>query len=169
MESALPNPRLEIAAADAGFILLRDALAFVMLGGGSVLLMLAFIFLRLPQIVMHDQVRALIERSGSIALVGAVAFSYPHFVWSYRFAYQQGGAFIRTHGVSLVIFPLIMALALIVCVMSWNQPVGTMPLLIAVDNQLRGLGVDLQWSRYHGIGQLLLALLLIAQLIMAGH
>src|SRR5271157_1924827 len=161
MESALPNTQLKIAAAQAGVVSLRNAFAFVMLGGGSVLLMLVFIFLRLPQIVMHDQVRALIEQSGSIALVSALVFSYPHFVWSYRFAYQQGGAFIRTHGVSLVIFPLIMALALIACVMSWNQPVSTMPLLIAVDNQLRYLGVDLQWSRYHGIGQLLLASLLI--------
>jgi len=169
MESALPNQQLNLARAVAGADWLRSTFAFLMLGGGSILLMVAFILLRLPQVIMQDQTRLLIQQGGSIALIGAVIFSYPHFIWSYRFAYQQGGAFIRRHSLSLVIFPLLVALALALCVIFWNQQVSTLPLLVAIDNQLRYLGVDLQWSSYHGVGQLLLASLLIAQTIAAGH
>jgi hypothetical protein len=169
MDSALPKSQLKIAARDSSSISLRSAFAFLILGGGSMLLMAAFILLRQPQIVMQDQVRTLIQQGGAIALVSAVLFSYPHFVWSYRFAYQQGSAFVRKHSFSLLVFPSIMIVALVLCVIAWNQPVSTMPFLITVDNQLHTLGVDLQWSRYNGIGQLLLASLLIAQTIMAGH
>jgi hypothetical protein len=169
MQSALPNQQLKFAKPIATAISLRGTFGFLMLGGGSILLMIVFFFMRLPQVVMQDQTRALIQQGGSIAMISALIFSYPHFIWSYRFAYQQGGAFIRRHSLSLLIFPVMMALSLFVCVITWNQPVNTMPILIAIDNQLRFLGVDLQWTAYHGIGQLLMALFLIAQTIAAGH
>ncbi|HEY9731035.1 MAG TPA: hypothetical protein V6C89_03935 [Drouetiella sp.] len=148
---------------------LRDAGAFLMLGGGSLILLALFLIVRLPQVLMRDDVRSMLQEMTGGALFFVVLLSYPHFVWSYRFAYQQGFAFIKRHCVQLVLYPLLVIGLLSLCVYSWNFPVSNLPAVQSIDSTMASLGVTLNWSLYKGAGQLLFALLLIAQIIWSGH
>jgi len=141
--------------------------AFLMLGGASIILLALFAFLRMPQILLLDSTRMFLQWLTSELIVFILIFSYPHFIWSYRCAYQQGFGFIRRHFLPLVVAPLVLMALIIVCVVSWNEPVTTLPWVPSVDDTLRTFGFDLHWSLYRGCGQLLLANLFICQTIMA--
>jgi hypothetical protein len=168
MDSALPNSELKVSFPRA-LNSLRTSVAFLMLGGASLMLMLFLLLLRIPQIIMQDNIRNLLQFATGTTLTFVLLFSYPHFVWSYKFAYQQGTAFIIRHRWQLLAYPMFIAVLLAICVSAWNLPVSNLPIIGAIDNQLRSLGVDLHWSLYNGCGQLLLASLFICQTIMAGH
>lgn len=148
---------------------LRNAVAFLMLGGASLILMLVFFVVRQPQILMRDDVRMMLQELSGGTLLFVVLLSYPHFMWSYRFAYQQGFAFIKRHSWQLIVYPLVVTGLLTLCVLSWNHPVSNFPILRTIENNLQMIGVSLNWSLYKGAGQLLFAGMLIAQVIMSGH
>ena len=168
MDSAIAKSELKLSYPKA-INSLRTCLAFLLLGGAS-LIILAFLgLLMIPQFVMQDNVRLLLQSATGLGFTFMLVFSYPHFAWSYKFAYQQGGAFILRHHWRLLSYPMLIALLLAVSVGAWNYPVSNLPLLITIDNQLRALGIDLHWSLYNGCGQLLLASLFICQTVMAGH
>jgi hypothetical protein len=168
MDSALPNSELKLSCPRA-LNSLRTSVAFLMLGGASLMIMVFLLLLRIPQVIMQDNVRYFLQLASATTLTFMILFSYPHFVWSYKFAYQQGTAFIMKHRWPLLACPLFILVLLALCVLAWNYPVSSLPLIGAIDNQLRSLGVDLHWSLYNGCGQLLLASLFICQTIMAGH
>ena len=69
----------------------------------------------------------------------------------------------------LILSPLVLFSLFVLSVVTWNQPVATVPPLLVVDNFFDKLGVQLHWSQYEGCGQLLLACLLITQTISSGH
>lgn len=148
---------------------LRNAVAFLMLGGASLILMAVFFFVRQPQILMRDDVRMMLQELSGGTLLFVVLLSYPHFVWSYRFAYQQGFAFIKRHSWQLIVYPLVVTGLLALCVLSWNYPISNFPILRAIESNFQIVGISLNWSLYKGSGQLLFAGLLIAQVIMSGH
>jgi len=148
---------------------LRNAIAFMMLGGASLILMALFFLVRQPQVLMRDDVRLMLQEVSGGALLFVVLLSYPHFVWSYRFAYQQGFAFIKRHSWQLIVYPLVVTALLALCVCSWNYPVANFSILRIIENNCQMVGISLNWSLYKGIGQLLFAGLLIAQVVMSGH
>lgn len=148
---------------------LRNAVAFLMLGGASLILMAVFFLVRQPQILMRDDVRMMLQELSGGTLLFVILLSYPHFVWSYRFAYQQGFAFIRRHSWQLIVYPLVVTALLTLCVVSWNYPVSNFPILRAIENTFQMGGITLNWSLYKGAGQLLFAGMLITQVIMSGH
>src|ERR1700712_3672965 len=117
---------LEISRAAAA---MRNAIAFLMLGGASLILMALFFLVRQPQVLMRDDVRFMLQEASGGALLFCVLLSYPHFVWSYRFAYQQGFAFIKRHSWQLIVYPLVLTALLALCVGSWNYPVANFPIL----------------------------------------
>jgi hypothetical protein len=141
--------------------------AFLMLGGASIILLVLFAFLRMPQISILEPTRVILQWLTSALFTLILIFSYPHFIWSYRCAYQQGFHFIRRHILALVVAPIVLLVLIFVCVVSWNEPVTVLPWVVGVDDGLRTFGFDLHWSSYNGCGQLLLANLFICQTIMA--
>ncbi|MBI2809264.1 MAG: hypothetical protein HYX67_00320 [Candidatus Melainabacteria bacterium] len=148
---------------------LRNMIAFLMLGGASLILMGLFFLVRQPQILMRDDVRLMLQELSGGALLFVVLLSYPHFVWSYRFAYQQGFAFIRRHSWQLIVYPLVVTGLLTLCVLSWNYPVSNFSILRTIETNFQMVGINLNWSLYKGFGQLLFAGLLIVQVVMSGH
>src|ERR1700737_267390 len=105
MDSALPrNSSLPLSYSKARNSL-RTTVAFLMLGGASWVLLAVFLLLQIPQVLMQNDVRSLLQEVSSGTLVFVLLFSYPHFVFSYRFAYQQGRAFITRHSLELVAYP----------------------------------------------------------------
>ncbi|MGL1311152.1 hypothetical protein ACSTKO_24260, partial [Vibrio parahaemolyticus] len=81
---------------------------FLLIGGGSLILLAVLGFLRNPLFVMNDGARALLQQSGTTTLTFIVLLSYPHFFFSYKFAYEQGWSFIKRHSLQLLWFPLFM-------------------------------------------------------------
>lgn len=148
---------------------LRNVFAFLMIGGGSLLVMALFFFVRQPQILMRDEVRSMLQELSGSTLFFVVLLSYPHFVWSYRFAYQQGFDFIKRHSGRLIAYPLILIALLFLCAVSWSYPISNLPVLDAFDKACQSLGVSLNWSLYKGVGQLLFSCLLVLQIVMSGH
>ncbi len=148
---------------------LDNAIAFLMLGGASLILMVAFIIVSIPQVLMRDEVRSMLQELSGVTLFFVVLLSYPHFAWSYRFAYQQGIAFVARHSWQLIVYPLLVITLLSCCVLSWNYPIHNFALLNVIENNLQYVGINLNWSLYKGCGQLLFASLLILQMVMSGH
>ncbi len=148
---------------------LRNAIAFIMLGGGSLIVMSLFLIVRQPQVLMRDDVRSMLQELSGASLFFVVLLSYPHFAWSYRFAYQQGLGFIKRHSGRLIAYPLVMLGLLALCVVSWNYPISNLPLLQATEQCVQSIGINLHWSLYKGAGQLLFASLLITQIVLSGH
>ena len=140
-----------------------------MLGGASIFLLVLFIILRAPQIIMLDTTRLFFQWLSSAVFIFVMVLSYPHFIWSYKAAYQQGSSFILRHAIELVIAPVFLLALLFVCISSWNQPVTTLPFILNLDLLLRSYGFDLHWSMYRGCGQLLLANLFICQTVLAAQ
>ncbi|MDR3612303.1 MAG: hypothetical protein P4L53_01980 [Candidatus Obscuribacterales bacterium] len=116
---------------------------------------------------MFDSTRMFLQWLTSALFAFILIFSYPHFIWSYRCAYQQGFDFIRRHFLALVVAPIVLLTLILVCIMTWSQPVTVLPWVSSADNTLRSFGFDLHWSSYRSCGQLLLANLFICQTIMA--
>lgn len=143
--------------------------AFTMLGGGSLVLMFFFSLLAIPQIVLLDNVRTLLQHSSSFILIGAILFSYPHFVWSYRFAYMQGAAFIKAHHVQLIWCPLILFMLLSACMATWNLPLRSVPPLVAMEQMLKSMGLNSAWTAAPGLGQLVISMMLVLYTISSGH
>lgn len=143
--------------------------AFLMLGGGSLILMIVLGLLTVPPLIMNDNVRALLQQAGGITMALAILLSYPHFIWSFRFAYQQGPKFITKHSWKLVVLPLIILALLTVCLKSWSYPVDQCPAVLWLDRSISGTGIMLNWSHYNGMGQLLLGTLLTLYVITSGH
>lgn len=148
---------------------LRNAFAFLMLGGGSLVVMALFFLVRQPQVLMRDDVRSMLQELSGSTLFFVVLLSYPHFVWSYRFAYQQGFDFIKRHSARLITYPLVLSGLLFLCAISWGYPISNLPVLVAFENSCRSIGINLNWSLYNGVGQLLFSCLLVLQIVMSGH
>jgi len=143
--------------------------AFSMLGGASIVLMGFCALLSLPQFISNDSVRMLIQWSSVSAILFISIFSYPHFIWSYWLAYQQGPAFIMRHKFSLVVMPIALASIFGAILFSWNTPIPALPLLVTMDRCIKAVGCDFGWTSYPALGPLLLATVLLVQTVAAGH
>ncbi len=132
MTSSVHNATLPLEISRAATPL-RNILAFLMLGGASLILMALFFLVRQPQILMRDDVRLMLQELSGGALLFVVLLSYPHFVWSYRFAYQQGFAFIKRHSWQLIVYPIVVIGLLSLCVLSWNYPVSNFSILRTIE------------------------------------
>jgi hypothetical protein len=146
-----------------------NVLSFLLLGGASLILLAVLMLLRSPSFIMSDNVRYLFQEAGTFTLLCVVLFSYPHFVFSYKFAYQQGFSFVKQHSWQLLGYPILIVLLLATVVATWNYPVAQVPVLLSVDRCLSNMSIKLNWSVYNGCGQMLLAGLLVLQTVMAGH
>ncbi len=143
--------------------------AFLMLGGGSLILILVLLVLRSPAFIMNDGVRCLLQQAATSTLFFVLVLSYPHFVFSYKFAFQQGAGFILRHKWPLLIYPLSFLSFLGLCLLTWNVPLVQVPCLLEMNQCLASLGMNLNLSSYPGCGHILLAALLVMQIIMSGH
>jgi hypothetical protein len=144
-------------------------LEFLCLGGASLLVMAFCFCLGNVAFVMRDDVRYFLAQCGAAALLFTVVLSYPHTMWSYRFAYQQGGAFISRHSWELVGYPLLVIMLLLASALSWGLPITTLSAITSVERCFASIGVALNWSHYDSVGEFLLASLLVLQVIMAGY
>lgn len=129
----------------------------LMLGGASILMMLLSLIVNTCQFNTIDIVRVGMQHVAESVITFVALFSYPHFIWSYRFAYMQGKDFILKHSWELIFFPLLLLGSLAVCIASWSIPVTHLPLAAAIECVFKSWGVDLQWSRYTSSGHLLSA------------
>jgi hypothetical protein len=140
-----------------------------MLGGASLIVLAVFGLLSLPAVIQDMRVRVFLQQTTGMTLGLLLALSYPHFIWSFRFAYQQGVSFIRHNTLPLLGYPLLVIALLALSLSTWSYPVANLPLLVGADNMLQHVGIGLYWSQYDGLGQAVLATLLICQIVMAGH
>ncbi len=172
MSSALSKNGLDstwpLAPSGSGTTIAR-AVEFLCIGGGSLLIMAFCCCLCNVKFVMRDEVRMLLAQAAASTLLITALFSYPHTIWSYRFAYNQGRAFIVKHSWELIGYPLIILLLLLVSALTWSLPVSTFGALSAFEKAAATCGVALHWSSYASLGELLLACLLVMQIIMSGY
>jgi hypothetical protein len=151
----------------SGFCL--QTLEVLCLGGASLLAMAFCFCLGNVAFLLRDDVRLLLAQLAAGALVFTALLSYPHTMWSYRFAYQQGGGFIAKHSWELIGYPLIIISLLAISAITWHQPLQFLGSVTIVENFFASLGIALNWSKYDSIGELLLVCLLVLQIIMAGY
>lgn len=170
MESALPTP----AVRQAGFlsVVRPHAIAFIeqmMMGGASIVALIFCVSISAFHFNMLDEVRALLQFCAESTIVFATIFSYPHFVWSYRFAYGQGLHFILRHRWELIVFPLGIVLLCAFSAFTWQTPVAQVPFLLTLESVFAPLGILLGLSQYKSLGNLIFATLFLVQFIMSGY
>ncbi|MBU6454773.1 MAG: hypothetical protein KGS72_23600 [Cyanobacteria bacterium REEB67] len=161
---SLPKPAWKVFPFDGA-----AALEFICVGGGSLLIMAFCSTLSNVNFVMRDDVRFFLAQCITFSLLFSVLFAYPHTIWSYRFAYQQGAGFILKHSLELIGYPLAILGLLWLSALTWNIPLSSSPLLGQFERFSAMGGIDLHWSYYQGIGALLLASLLVFQLVVSGY
>src|ERR1700679_1319963 len=106
MDSALSKTGLSPTSPFALSGVALRTLEFLCVGGASLLVMAFCFCLGNVHFLMRDEVRYLLAQCATGSLIFTVLLSYPHTMWSYRFAYQQGGAFVLKHAWELVAYPL---------------------------------------------------------------
>ena len=144
-----------------------ELMASLLLGSGSILILIYGIVISATHLAMLDARRSLRQFFSEHAIFFAALFSYPHFVWSYRFAYQQGKQFLIRHCFALIIFPVLLGLAYAACIALWAVPMKTLPGLGFIENSLLHTGLNME--KYQNAGQFLFALLFLAQFIASGY
>lgn len=122
-----------------------------------------------PSILIRDDVRLALAQLSATGLFFPALLSYSHSMWSFRFAYWQGGAFLFRHNFALLIFPIVIILLLVTSAMTWLVPVSNVPLLANIERQFNTIGIAINWTKYNSLGQLLISLLLILQITMSGY
>ncbi|MBS1994245.1 MAG: hypothetical protein JSS83_27225 [Cyanobacteria bacterium SZAS LIN-3] len=171
MDSALSTNGLSRTSpiALSGLTLTR-IIEFICLGGGSLLIMAFCFCLGNLNFLMRDDVRFLLAQCAAAGLLFASLFSYPHAMWSYRFAYQQGRPFVLRHSWELIGYPVLIIGLLTISALTWNTPITAISAIASVESLFSGLfRIDLNWSKYSSLGELLLASLLVLQIVMSGY
>ncbi len=170
MESALPTQ----AVRQGGFFGAAKpfAVSFVeqmMMGGASILALIFCVSISAFRFNMLDDVRAFLQFCAESTVVFATIFSYPHFMWSYRFAYGQGHQFIAKHWWELIVFPLGIVALCAFSAVTWKTPVNQVPFLLSLESLVAPSGIMLGLSEYKSLGNLTFASLFLAQFIMSGY
>lgn len=122
-----------------------------------------------PSILLRDDVRIALAQLSATGLLFPALLSYSHSMWSFRFAYGQGGAFVCRHNFALLIFPIAIIALLVTSAMTWLVPVSNLPQLDNIEQQFNAVGIAINWTKYNSLGQLLISLLLILQITMSGY
>jgi hypothetical protein len=148
---------------------LGNVLELFCVGGASLFVMAICAILTNPSILLRDDVRIALAQLSATGLFFPALLSYSHSMWSFRFAYWQGGAFVFRHNFALLIFPIAIITLLITSAMTWLVPVSTLPLLANIEQQFNTIGIAINWTKYNSLGQLLISLLLILQITMSGY
>lgn len=148
---------------------LGNVLELFCVGGASLFVMAICTLLTNPSILIRDDVRIALAQLSATALFFPSLLSYSHSMWSFRFAYWQGGAFVFRHSFALLIFPIAIIALLVTSAMTWLVPVSNLPLLANIEQQFNAIGIAINWTKYNSLGQLLLSLLLILQITMSGY
>ncbi|MBK9620083.1 MAG: hypothetical protein IPO31_12985 [Candidatus Obscuribacter sp.] len=148
---------------------LGNVLELFCVGGASLFVMAICAILTNPSILLRDDVRIALAQLSATGLFFPALLSYSHSMWSFRFAYWQGGAFVFRHNFALLIFPIAIISLLITSAMTWLVPVSTLPLLANIEQQFNTIGIAINWTKYNSLGQLLISLLLILQITMSGY
>lgn len=170
MQSTLPPLAVSQSPIGKRFLAALGYLVeLLMLGGATLLLMALALVVQSCNLLTVDVVRSSLQHLADSTLLIVALFSYPHFIWSYRFAYGQGGAFIRQHSWELIGLPVLLLALLALCIVLWTIPVSALPLVMPLENWLRRYGIDPQWSQYKSSGHLLFAWMFLVQFIMGGY
>jgi hypothetical protein len=178
LEQKDPSPSVTYAANLAGNAASSDAPVnagdftsttdFLMLGGLTILLFLLLQFIDLTGLDKEVSIGYYYRHFAVIFPSLQLFVNWPHAMFSYRFAYQQGGSFIWRHRYVLLWLPLLLAIALFVSIPLWNASMQQFPGILAVDRALQHVGIFINASLYRGFGQFMLASLLVAQAITIG-
>lgn len=119
--------------------------------------------------IMRDDVRSLLATCAGGALLFSVLFSYTHTLWSYRFAYMQGLTFVKKHAWELIGYPFLIIFCLAAAAYSWDKPVASIAGVSEIEKVFSMCGIALNWSKYDSLGEMLLALMLVLQIVMSGY
>lgn len=139
-------------SSERNYLSVSRGMDFLLLGGISLLLWIPFYFL-----------------SGQTALIGSMGLAlpalavtlgywvnYPHFMASYKLAYTQGSAFIRTNWFQLVFVPIAMVLLLALAYVFWGRTIGDSGAVLNINNILGALGLKTRVGNYPNLGMELL-------------
>lgn len=148
---------------------LLSTLEIICVGGGSLIVMALCACLHNTTILMRDEVRYFLAQLAALSLLFPALLSYPHSLWSFRFAYFQGSSFLTRHSFALLVFPTLIIATLALSALTWSQPVNSLSAAVLIENYFNCFGIGLNWTKYNSLGQLLLSLLLILQITMGGY
>jgi hypothetical protein len=162
MQAIARNPSTSLPALA---LLSQQAIAYTMLGGGSMIFFALLCWLRSPQMLTTDFSRQFCQNLAQTALLFVALLSYPHFIWSYRFAYQQGLAFTIKHFWRLVVVPLLLVAILAVSAVSWERPLTELPLPHQIIEALSAGAIGNPTET----GRALFGTLLTVQLVLSGQ
>lgn len=119
-------------------------LDFWLLGGASILVWLVMVAVQgfRTSWAIDQHFRNLTYTAASLSLL----INYPHFLISYKLAYQRGRPFVVAHWWQLIAVPLAMLAVFAVAFLAYERPVGSLPVIPSIAATLGS------WA---GVGQVL--------------
>lgn len=171
--NATPSPSMVISGSDPSSRRLKDGFNstadFLLVGGASIAAAVLLGILQWSGLQNTHLVSTHLANLAPMFATIALLVNYPHAVWSYRLAYQQGADFIVEHKFALIGIPVLIVAALSLVFINWTTPMSQMAPLIAVDQFLQKFGVFTNATVYQSFGAFLFAYLLIFQMIVSGR
>ena len=134
------------------YLFLSRGMDFLLLGGISLLLWIPFYFLYGQSALIGSMGLAL----PALAVTLGYWVNYPHFMASYKLAYTQGHAFVRTNWFQLVFVPIVMVLLLAITYVFWGRTIGDSSVVLGTNNFLENLGLKTRVGNYPNLGMELL-------------
>lgn len=153
VSTAEPRQQVDAAVNTAPRALTTRFLDFWLLGGASILVWLIMIGVEgfRTSWAVDQHFKNLTYTAASLSLL----INYPHFLISYKLAYQRGRPFVVAHWWQLIVVPLALVTVFAAAFVAYETPVGTLPLVPALTGAIGpwfGLGQVLSGPR---VGDLL--------------
>lgn len=139
-------------SSERNYLFVSRGMDFLLLGGISLLLWIPFYFLSGQSALIGSMGLAL----PALAVTLGYWVNYPHFMASYKLAYTQGSAFIRTNWFQLVFVPIAMVLLLAIAYVYWGRTIGDSGGVLGINNFLDAIGLKTRVGNYPNLGMELL-------------
>jgi hypothetical protein len=165
IEASQPQAQALVAPEKA---LVSRYLDFWLLGGFSVVLYFLMLFLSNSQISSYHAVARHITNIGPVFTMLTLVVNFPHFAWSYKFAYSQSPKFVVKNYQQLILAPAILIAFLATAYYQFNASVGSQPVSQVLSVMFGVVGMDTRISLYPNYGMQMLALMMLFQYAIVG-
>lgn len=143
-------------------------LDFWLLGGFSIVLYFLMLFVNNSPIGSYHAVARHILNIGPVFTMLTLVVNFPHFAWSYKFAYSQSPKFIVKNYQQLILAPAILIGILATAYYQFSTAVGSQPISQVLSIMFGVVGMDTRISLYPNYGMQMLALMMMFQYAIVG-
>ena len=140
------------ASSQRNYLFVSRSMDFLLLGGISLLLWVPFYFFAGQSTTLGSLGLAL----PAVAIALGYWVNYPHFMASYKLAYTQGRAFIRSNWLQLVFVPIAMIVMLGLAYVYWGTTIGDSHAVLSLNTALENVGLKTRVGVYPNLGTELL-------------